>query len=143
MKDAAIERIRRFTRFYLPRFDLLGNHYLGSEYSAAEARVLYEIYVNDGCTAATIAKTMNLDKSYLSRIIHTHAHKGYLTRTPSPADSRAYELHLTCFGAARVKEFIRKSNEQVAEKISSLSDEACVQLIAAFDTITNLLEEAE
>lgn len=68
-KENAIYRIRAFNRFYMPTLDLLGNHYLGSEYSATEARVLFEVYEKDGCNAAHIAKVMNIDKSYLSRII--------------------------------------------------------------------------
>lgn len=140
MKQKIIDRVRQFNRFYMPQFDLLGNHYLGSEYSAAEARVLYEIYTNDGCTAAAITRTMNLDKSYLSRVIRHHEKRGYLYRTPSSTDSRAYELHLTQAGKKRTEDFIASANALAAERIRPLSEAECKQLIEAFDTITNLLE---
>lgn len=141
MKGTTIERIRRFNRFYLPEFDLLGNSYLGSEYSATEARVLFEVFTNDGCNAAAIAKIMNIDKSYLSRVICAHVKKGYLYRITSKSDSRAYELHLTQKGEKRVKDFINKSNEQIAKKIQKLSTQDCERLEKAFDTITELLED--
>ena len=141
MKETTIDRIRRFNRFYLPAFDLLGNSYLGSEYSATEARVLFEVFTNDGCNAATIAKIMNIDKSYLSRVICAHVKKGYLYRITSKSDSRAYELHLTQEGEKRVKDFINKSNEQISKKIQKLSMRDCERLEKAFDTITELLED--
>lgn len=139
MHASVVERLRAFNRFYLPRFDLLGNRYLGSEYSAGEARVLYEIYTQDGCTAASIAREMHLDKGYLSRVIHSHERKGYLRREPSPEDSRAYALHLTEAGRARTEAFIQKANDQAAEAIRGLSQEDCQALLDAFDTVTRLL----
>lgn len=139
MQDIIVDRIRAFNRFYLPRFDLLGNRYLGSEYSAGEARVLYEIYTQDGCTAAAIAREMHLDKGYLSRVIRGHERKGYLWREPSPGDSRAYALHLTEAGRAQTLAFIQKANDQAAEAIRGLSQEDCQALLDAFDTVTELL----
>ena len=94
-KEKVIYRIRAFNRFYMPKLRLLDNHYLDSEYTPTEARVLFEIYENDGCNAAYIAKKMNIDKSYLSRIIRAHETKGYLVRNVSETDSRAYQIHLT------------------------------------------------
>lgn len=138
--ETIVERIRRFNRFYLPEFELLGNNYLGSGYSAAEARVIFEVYRNDGCNAASIARTMRLDKGYLSRVIAGHIKRGYLYRLPSGTDSRAYELHLTREGRELAEEFIADSNEQIAEKIQMLSARDCARLAAAFDTITELLE---
>ena len=34
-----VSKVREFNRFYVPKMNLLGNHYLGSEYSVTEARV--------------------------------------------------------------------------------------------------------
>ena len=142
MKDQAVIRIREFTRFYLPALGLLGNSYLGSEYSAAEARVLFEIYERDGCNAAHIARRMNLDKSYLSRIIRSHEKNGYVSRTASTTDLRCFELHLTQAGKARTETFIRLSNEEIGNMIEGLSEAQHEQLIQAMDTITALLGSA-
>lgn len=64
-----IYAIRAFNGMYMPFINLLGNHYLGSEYSVTEVRIFFEIYENEGCTATHIAREMNIDKSYLSRIL--------------------------------------------------------------------------
>ena len=139
-KEKAVQRIREFNRFYMPLLRLLDNHYLGSQYTPTEARVLFEIYENDGCNAAFIAKVMNIDKSYLSRIIRTHEKKGYLIRNVSKTDSRAYHLHLTETGLMQTKDFSQKSNEQIKHIIHSLNRKECTELIKALNTITSILE---
>lgn len=139
-KKEAVFKLREFNRFYMPMLDLLGNHYLGSEYSATEARVLFEVYEKDGCNAAYIAKKMNIDKSYLSRVLKNHEKNGYLRRTASKADSRSFDLHLTEAGIARTQDFIQKSNQQIGEILASLSADDCTKLAAALDTITELLK---
>nr|WP_326184930.1 MarR family transcriptional regulator [uncultured Oscillibacter sp.] len=138
-REAAVSRIREFTRFYMPTFELLGNHYLGSDYSATEARVLFELYEHNGCNAAHIARATNLDKSYLSRIIRGFEQKGLLTRTASKTDSRSFALHLTELGTALTEDFIQKSNRQIGAVIGPLEPEACQALIGALDTITRIL----
>ena len=142
MKHKVVDKIRQFNRFYLPMFDLLGNSYLGSDYSATEARVLFEVFTNDGCTASSIAKTMNIDKSYLSRVIREHEKRGYLYRNVSRLDGRVYELHLTKEGSEKTQDLINKSNNQIAIKTQKLSDCDCERMIRAIETITELLEES-
>lgn len=143
MKERAVYRIREFNQFYLPALDLLGNHYLGSEYSATEARVLFEVYKTDGCNAAHIVKTMNIDKSYLSRIIKNHEINGYLSRTLSKQDSRSFDIHLTASGRERTKDFIQRSNLQIGEIIAPLQETECIRLIDALNIVTDILKECK
>ena len=127
----------------MPRMNLLGNHYLGSEYSATEARVLFEIHENKGCNAACIAKAMNIDKSYLSRIIAAHEKNGYLVKTASAEDKRSHELYLTDKGAERAEEFIRMSNEDIAEILAPLTSDERKRVVGALNTITGLLGKGD
>lgn len=127
----------------MPVMDLLGNHYLGSEYSVPEARIFFEIYTNSGCNAAYIAKTMNIDKSYLSRIIKNHEKDGYLYRKSSEKDSRVYELYLTEKGKSKANELIQRSDRQIGEIIQQLSPEDCSLLRDAFDTIITILNKCK
>lgn len=138
-KEKAVLRIREFNRFYIPLLRLLDNHYLGSEYTPTEARVLFEIYEHDGCSAAYIAKAMNIDKSYLSRIIRAHEKKGYLARTVQETDSRVYRLHLTESGLSLTEDFIQKSNREVGDIIQALGEEECTKLMNALDTTMAIL----
>lgn len=143
MQEKTVSKIREFNRFYLPALGLLGNQYLGSEYSAAEARVLFEIYRADGCNAAYIAKALNIDKSYLSRIIKKYERNGYLFRIVSEKDSRAFELHLTKKGLQRVEDFIRRSNLQIGGILQPLTDKDREKLLIALDTIVGILKKCK
>lgn len=141
--NETIAKIRTFNRFYMPSMNLLGDHYLGSEYSVTEARVFFEIYENEGCNAAHIAQQMNIDKSYLSRIISKHEKSGYIHRERSVGDSRSYHLYLTDAGKMRAEDFIRKSNEEIGRVIHGLSSEEEHRLTEALETVTRLLSKGK
>lgn len=141
--NETIAKIRVFNRFYMPSMSLLGDHYLGSEYSVTEARVFFEIYESEGCNAAHIAQLMNIDKSYLSRIIKRHEKDGYIHRERSTGDGRSYHLFLTDAGRLRAEDFIRKSNEEIGKAINGLSSEEERQLTAALETVTRLLSKGK
>lgn len=138
-----VQRIRAFNRFYMPAMNLLGVHYLGSEYSATEARVIFEIYEEEGCNAAHIAQKMKIDKSYLSRIINGYVKKGYIERKPSEQDRRCQCLYLTESGKERTEDFIRKSNADIRRVIGDLTPEEEDELREALDLITNILSRNE
>lgn len=140
-KDTLVNKIRAFNRFYMPAMNLLNNHYLGSEYSVTQARIFFEIYEHEGCTAAHIAQTMNIDKGYLSRILISHERNGYIKRIPSGEDGRSLQLYLTEAGTQRAEEFIRKSNAEIGTIIHSLSSVEMNALADALDTITTLLQK--
>lgn len=137
--ESLVEKIRQFNRFYLPHMNLLGNHYLGSEYSATEARIFFEIYENEGCNAAYIARRMNIDKSYLSRIIRGHEKNGYIRREKSAEDGRSQMLFLTDKGKNRAEEFIRKSNEEIGNIICGIPNEDKERLSEAIDIMMDIL----
>lgn len=134
-----VERIRSFNRFYLPAMHLTGNHYLGSEYSATEARVLFEIYEAGGCNAKYIENRLKIDKGYLSHILDRHAGNGLLERKRSQEDRRSFSLFLTEKGRKKTEELIRKSNEDIREILGSVSPEEEQELGEALDLITRML----
>lgn len=138
MSDTA-ETIRKFNRFYLPYMRLLGNNYLGSHYSATEARIFFELYENKGCNAVHIVQAMNIDKSYLSRILRAHEKDGLILRKRDPADARVYHLYLTENGKACVEDLIRKSNEEIDRIIGNLSPGDEERLSKAMGEIEEIL----
>lgn len=136
-----ISKVREFNRLYMPTMKLLGNHYLGSEYSVTEARVFFEIYENEGCNAAHIAETMNIDKSYLSKIISSHEKSGYIIKKPSSTDKRALNLYLTDKGRERALEFIRNSDNEIGNILNHLSVGEQKQMYAALEIVMSLLKK--
>ncbi|MBR1777303.1 MAG: MarR family transcriptional regulator [Alphaproteobacteria bacterium] len=141
--EEAVYKIRAFNRFYMPFLNLLGNHYLGSEYSVPETRVFFEIHENDGCNAAFIAEQMNIDKSYLSRILKNHEKNGYIFREASEMDGRSLCLHLTKKGRKRAEELIELSNAEIRSVIDPLTKNERGQLIDALETVTVLLNKTQ
>lgn len=139
--NGTIAKIRAFNRFYMPSMNLLGDHYLGSEYSVTQARIFFEIYEQEGCNAAHIAQLMNIDKSYLSRILKGHEAHGYIRRERSEADGRSYRLYLTQQGKALAEQFIQKSNQEIGAVIQGLSPAEETALVDALETVTQLLSK--
>lgn len=140
-KIETIEKVRAFNRFYMPFMNLLGNHYLGSEYSITEARIFFEIYEHEGCNAAYLSQIMNIDKSYMSRIIKAHEKNGYILKEHSSVDKRSYALHLTAEGRQIAENFIKASNEEIADILHGLSEKDEEYLIDAIDTIMKILSK--
>src|ERR1700687_6190644 len=87
--------VRRFNRFYTRQIGVLRKTYLGSPYSLGEMRVLYEIAHGDAPTASDIARALDLDASYLSRVLRKFDKRGLITRTTSDRDARRSHLTMT------------------------------------------------
>lgn len=138
-----VSKVREFNRFYMPKMNLLGNYYLGSEYSVTEARVFFEIYENEGCHAAHIAKVMNIDKSYLSKIIVKYEKEGYVQRISSCKDRRSYELYLTQKGKDKVRKLIYQSEKEIESTLQYLSIEEQNLMNEALNTVIKLLKKGE
>lgn len=139
--SAITEKIRCFHRYYLPHMNLLGNQYLGTAYSATEARIFFEIHENEGCSAADIARLLRIDKSYLSRILRSQEKDGSIRRETSPKDGRAQRLYLTEAGKAVTEGLIRKSNADIGALLAGLSEEDETQLSQAIDTVMAILQK--
>lgn len=115
--------IRRFNRFYLPYFHLLTQKYLNTEYSIAEARILYEIYENTEISARDIVGSLHVDKGYLSRILKTFEARSLIRRRSSSDDSRKALISLTENGKALVEALIMESNHQIEKSIKGISED--------------------
>ncbi|MHC5250374.1 MarR family winged helix-turn-helix transcriptional regulator [Enterococcus sp. LJL90] len=118
---------------------LLKNKYLNSNYSITEARVLFEVYMHDECTSSFIVKSLNIDKSYLSRIVKNFEGEGYLTKRPSCKDSRSYTLSLTNKGELKVKDFIKKSDIEIQDKFKDICEEDQTEFLKAIKILTNII----
>ena len=58
-----VGEVRSFNRFYTREIGLLAEHLPQSEFSLAEARVLYELAQAGEQTAADIIRTLGMDKA--------------------------------------------------------------------------------
>lgn len=135
---AAID-IRKFNCFYLPYFHLLTQKYLNTEYSMAEARILYEIYERGEISARDIVSNLHVDKSYLSRILKKFESQFLIERKLSANSSRLMLISLTEKGKMLAESLIADSNCQVEKYIIELSDSDLDNLSYHLEQITEIL----
>ena len=136
---AQVKALRGFNRFYTQRIGVL-DPYLGGELSLTEVRVLYELAHRDQPTATELGRDLTLDTGYLSRILRRFEARGWLARTPSPADARQSLLQLTGAGHAAFAPLQQKSRDEAADLLATLPPLAREKLIAAMGTVQQLLE---
>src|SRR5437764_14886100 len=92
---ARVQSVRSFNRFYTRQIGVLQQGWLGSPYSLAETRVLYELAHREQPTATDVGKELGLDAGYLSRMLRALEQRGLVRRTRSEADGRSAHLSLT------------------------------------------------
>jgi DNA-binding MarR family transcriptional regulator/GNAT superfamily N-acetyltransferase len=131
--------VRRFNRFYTRQIGVLRKTYLDSPYSLGEMRVLYEIAHGDGITASEIGRALDLDAGYLSRVLRNFEKRGLLARKPSAEDARQSHLTLTAHGRKAFAPAEERSQRDVAAMLGKLRTDDQAKLIAAMQTIENLL----
>ncbi len=141
-RSDSIAHIRSFNRFYTNVLGLLDRHLLDSGYSLTEARVLFEIGKMDYCTANTMVNQLNIDCSYMSRIIKRFELNQLVVKTQSQKDSRVNCIMLTEKGRQEVDELSQKSDAQVKKMIETLSQAELIEVMDAMEVIQNRISNA-
>src|SRR5689334_23193352 len=119
---ALIESAREFNRFYTNFLGLLNKAYLDTPFTLTDARVLFEIGAHDGVNAGVLARDLQLDPAYLSRILKRFREEHFIEATPDPADQRSQILTVTARGRAQFEELGSRSNAQIAARFNTLAD---------------------
>ncbi len=141
-KGHRISAVRRFNRFYTRQIGVLRRTYLGSPYSLAEMRVLYEIAQSEKTgarTATDIGRALDLDAGYLSRVLRNFEKAGLISRRASPDDARQSHLALTAKGAKTYAPYEKRSQDNVAAMLATLKPADQTKLTQAMATIEHLL----
>ena len=134
-----IAAVRRFSRSYTGRIGVLREGLHDSPFSLTQSRVLYELANREAPTATELARELNLDAGYLSRILRAFKQRGLIARTPSAKDGRQAHLSITSMGREAFAPLDRGSNAEVAAMLARLTDAERVQLTKAMGTIERLL----
>src|SRR5207244_13465300 len=104
-----VDDVRRFNRLYTRRIGVLQDGYLRSPFSLAEVRVLYELAHVECTTATELARALDIDAGYLSRVLRGVAGRGVLDRTKSARDARESLLSLNASGHAAFEPLERQA----------------------------------
>ena len=143
MNQEIVEHIREFNRFYTVLIGTLNRRFLGSEFSVTETRVLFEIATLEECCANILVQKLNIDKSYMSRILKSFEKKGLIRKDISLQDSRVHLICLTDRGTESVNSLIEKTNQQIQGLIVGLNANECDEICRAMDVITGYFSKNE
>jgi DNA-binding MarR family transcriptional regulator/GNAT superfamily N-acetyltransferase len=134
-----VTAVRRFNRFYTRQIGVLRKTYLDSPYSLGEMRVLYELAQADKLTASEIARTLDLDMGYLSRLLRNFEKRGLISRKTSATDARQNHLALTTRGQKMFSPMEKRSQQHTALMLARLDRAEQTQIVSAMSTIESLL----
>jgi len=139
--DIAI--FRRFNRMYTRFIGTLNESLPDSDFSLAEARVLYELATRAAPKAKEIAEGLGMDPGYLSRLLGKFEIAGLLKRKTSGQDGRYSELTLTARGRSAFSKLNAASEAQAGTALGGLPPSARMKLIACMQTIGGILMKTE
>jgi DNA-binding MarR family transcriptional regulator/GNAT superfamily N-acetyltransferase len=137
--DDRVEAVRQFNRFYTKTIGVLSERLLGSPYSLAEARVLFELVHTADLTATALAGELQLDAGYLSRILRKLEKRGLLSRTRLKVDRRQSALSLTSEGKKSFAKLDAQARAANSALLRDLTSEQQARLVESMRTIQGLL----
>jgi DNA-binding MarR family transcriptional regulator/GNAT superfamily N-acetyltransferase len=138
--DSRVAAIRRFNRFYTKQIGVLQEGLLDSDFSLAEARVLYELAQSGGASTATeIGTALGLDPGYLSRMLRSFEQLALVQRRPSPSDARRSNLTLTRKGRSAFARLDAGARAEIASLLQGRSAADQRALVSAMHSIERVL----
>jgi DNA-binding MarR family transcriptional regulator len=141
MRDKAIERIRGFNRYYTNVIGMLDSHFLRSQFSLSEARVLFELNHMENPTARQIMSKLSIDEGYLSRILNKFVKLGLIRKTQSPLDKRNLLLSVTPKGVSQFQKIDKASVEAIEIIIKNIPEKDVHHLVNMMDGIEKILSK--
>lgn len=130
-ETAAVQQVRAFNRFYTRVIGVLDAGLVGTPYTLAEARVLFELADRGGAETGELRRDLGLDAGYLSRILGRFDERGLVERGRAPGDARKQVVRLTGRGRATFRELDEKQTDAVRALLAPLDDGARGRLAAA------------
>ena len=148
-----ISAVRQFNRFYTREIGALREGLLDSEFTLAEARILYELGQADTTAAAMgeqlagefafdpeTLEQLRLDAGYLSRMLRRFEQRGLIARKASATDRRARRIALTARGRAAFRRIDKASRREIEEMLARLPPDGQQALVGAMQAVERLLD---
>lgn len=139
MDQDIIERARRFNRFYTGAIGMLDEGYLGSGFTLAQARVIYETASREAPSASEIGAALGMDAGYLSRVLKRLEAQGLIARVKAEGDRRQSRLSLTDKGRDAFVGLDGGARRAMGNLIRHLDPGALQRLAGAMTQIEGLL----
>ncbi|MGH1633165.1 hypothetical protein IGI69_000705 [Enterococcus sp. DIV1083b] len=142
MKKEQINEVRKFNRFYAVVLGVLDNRLLETKISLIEGRILFEINeTKENCIASDIVKRLNIDKSYLSRVLKKLEKNGLIKRQIFTNDNRKFQLCMTDEGRQLLKEINELTDKNVQAIFGNISEKEIEDVINNMISIQKKLEK--
>ncbi|MGH0599803.1 MarR family winged helix-turn-helix transcriptional regulator [Bacillus mycoides] len=141
MDKKIIYDIRQFNRFYTKVLDLFNNQILDTDYSLTETRILFEISERTECIANNLVQELNIDRSYMSRILRRFDKEELIEKRSSINDSRKNLLFLTKKGEELLDIIHIQSDEQINQLFNGLSDSEINEIRVSMMVIKDKLDK--
>ncbi|MBO0998492.1 winged helix-turn-helix transcriptional regulator [Bacillus sp. SD075] len=135
-----IADIRQFNRFYTNILGVLDKHILDTGYSFTEARVILEIGLMEQCIANNLVDKLEIDRSYMSRIITKLCKDGLVIKENSILDNRTSLIRLTPKGITLFNQINEKSDKQLVRLFQGLSQNEIKEIHASMMFIQQKLD---
>jgi DNA-binding MarR family transcriptional regulator/GNAT superfamily N-acetyltransferase len=139
LPDPRVEAVRRFNRLYTRRIGALQAAHLDTPFSLTEARVLYELAHREGPTLSSLAKDLQLDAGYLSRLLGGLERRALVARRRAAGDGRRQLLRLTGKGARAFAALEGRTREEVGAMLKALPGGEQARLLEALGTAERVL----
>lgn len=132
--------IRQFNRFYTNILGVLDKHILDTGYSFTEARVILEIGLMEQCIANNLVDKLEIDRSYMSRIINKLSKDGLVMKENTTLDNRTSLIRLTPEGMTLFNQLNERSDEQIVRLFQGLSQNEIKEIHASMMFIQKKLD---
>jgi DNA-binding MarR family transcriptional regulator/GNAT superfamily N-acetyltransferase len=137
--DTRTESVRRFNRFYTGRIGVLHEKLAATRFSLTESRLLWELSHRGRTTAAELARDLDLDPGYLSRLLRAFKEQKLIRSVRSSDDARHLHLTLSDAGKRAFAPLDRQSAADIEGLLAGLGETEQRQLLGAMTTIETLL----
>jgi len=137
-----IADIQGFNKVYQNLLKQIDSAILETGYTLTEKDVLLEISKTERCTANILIQQLNIDRSYMSRMLAKFQRRGLIEKTQSRTDSRIRYIRMTELGR---KEFNRLSDiqsDRIGAIFHKLNDTDQQSVWQAMVAIRNKLSDA-
>ena len=137
MEDA-VSALRAFNRFHTRFVGALDAHYMQSDLSLAEARLLYEIAHREAIVASELQAELGLDAGYVSRLLRRLQARGWISRGRGK-DARRRPIAITAEGRTAFEALDRRTRAQVEQRLEPLGAADRETLVGALGAVRALL----
>jgi len=134
-----IEAVRHFNRFYTRQIGVLKDVLLRSPFPLTEARVIFELAHHERATPTELARELDLDMGYLSRILSGFQRRGLIDKNASETDGRQSLVSLTEQGMEAFAKLNADSRNEIGAMLSKRPEGDQRRLVEAMRMIEGLL----